>query len=190
MYMKGRYISYFLKLRARADILAVHPKVFKDTKEITESLAIYNALKNQMEIDVTDESVTCIVPGDGKYCQTGILLAFLTKWKIISVDPIADKPALDAANIKRFEVFACNIEDFTFDGDDEVVFACVHSHAPLDAILKNCKSKKPRKMASLPCCKPHLDSVWMAYFKYEDPYILSPKNIIYMCDEERHEPNI
>lgn len=79
MYMKGKYINTFLRMRARSDILAIHPKVFHDAKEITESMAVYNALVYEMGLDPHNKEICCICPGDGKYAQTGILLAFLTK---------------------------------------------------------------------------------------------------------------
>lgn len=189
MYMKGKYINWFLRLKCRADVLSVNPKVFKDAKEITESISVYNALTHEMQVDPMDKRVVCVVPGDGKYTQTGILLAFLTKWTIISIDPEIAVDELDESPIKidRFTYIKDKIENVKMHVDGQLVFACTHSHAPLSVLLKNFTASKPRKLVNLPCCKPHDFISARPYYKYEDPYVLSPKNIIYLWDEARND---
>lgn len=97
---------------------------------------------------------------------------------------------LEDAHVQRLTLIAEKVEDVKIHTDMQVVFAATHSHAPLKSLLENIttSSTVPRKMVNLPCCKPHNDEIAHAYFKYEDPYILSPKNVIYLWDESRNEP--
>lgn len=64
-------------------------KVFPDAKELTESFAANNAIRNHLasEYDPRDERVTVIAVGDGNTPRTAALCAFLTKWQCVAVDP-------------------------------------------------------------------------------------------------------
>jgi len=84
-----RYINEFVKLKCAPDLLAWG--VFPNAKEITESMAMYHAVKNYVPFDLHDEEINLVVVGDGKSPRTAALFAVMTKWTCYSVDPKMDE---------------------------------------------------------------------------------------------------
>ena len=92
-----RYIDEFLSLKCVTDL--IDHKLYPDTKEITESMAILNVLrtyfnssskdlKNDYDYNFENKNVTAIVVGDGSTPRIAALLCFITKWNdIYSIDP-------------------------------------------------------------------------------------------------------
>lgn len=82
-----RYVNEMLKLACSPELVRL--KVFPDAKELTESLAVNNAIRTHLaeEFAPGDERVTLIAVGDGNTPRTAALCAFLTKWQCVAVDP-------------------------------------------------------------------------------------------------------
>lgn len=170
-----KHINRFFRWRAAADILSYPLKW--STKEISESVGALVNMK-QMGLDFKDPTKTCYVVGDGVYPRTGVLLAHLTKWNIISIDPGLNKH-VDLSEVKHFTAIKSRVEDKYWESDHAII-CLVHSHATLPNCLKHITGRKSRCMISIPCCVPHDD--FPTDEEYKDLGILSDKNIVKIWD--------
>lgn len=169
-----KHVARFFKFDCAVDIMA--RKLFPNIKEISESMGAFNAVKEHLNYDSNDESVTVVVVGDGNTPRTGSIFAFMTKWNVISVDPImnvSDGYGENTFDIKRLLTFKSKIENMIII-EDKVIIVCVHSHAKTSNCLKHVNGRQ-RSLVSIPCCfKPDIDQ--KPDVTYIDHGILSPKN--------------
>lgn len=170
-----RYFDEFFRLKCAPDILLSGS--FPNAKEITESMAAYNAARRYLTtrgFQLNDPKVRCFVIGDGHSPRTGILFALRTKWTIISVDPSLRMKSFD---IDRLYQIKSKIEDAdlrSFNGEKSLIVQ-VHSHAKAKTILD--KIKTPiRAFIDIPCCVPESSPNDNPRWEYIDHGIHSPKN--------------
>ena len=134
------------------------------------------------------KSVTCYILGDGKVPKTGALFALMTKWNIISIDPIAlSKQESNADNINRLNIYSMNAENYDYKEIAELyIFVSPHGHAPLELVYDKFKQQHKNYkyhliIITLDCCvtnnlanKKNI----ILYKKYDDFKIFSPKREI------------
>jgi hypothetical protein len=89
------YLDEFLRLRCAPDLIAMG--LFPNTKEITETFAVWAAIRRHIfpqlstsTSSTNDRRNAIIVVGDGMTPRTAALCAYLTKglWQCFSVDPM------------------------------------------------------------------------------------------------------
>lgn len=173
------YLEAFLSLRCNTDLQIL--EVFPNIKEITESMAMATACW-KLELDRKRDDVTVVAVGDGCTPRTGALLAHMTKWNVVSVDP---KLRVDAkyASVKRLSLVATKIEDarslhFLTHGNNVVLLAC-HSHASLQTSVDKILEAIPLALGvvSMECC--NADNLPVKPdVQYVDKNVWSPKNLV------------
>lgn len=176
-----RYLDEFVKLTCSAELLAW--KLFPNAKEITESLAAYNAYrKNLARAYPPNEAIKCIVVGDGYTPRTGAIFAMRSKFNVVSVDPNLRTQGLHP-NIKRLICIKAKAEAVDWNQyisrEDRVFVVAVHSHAPINSVIDKIIQIKPMlSLISIPCCMP--DNIDRPHIgrEYEDWGILSEKRKI------------
>jgi len=170
-----KYINEFFRLKCAPDLMLL--KVFPNAKEITESLAAFNAVQKivmpQTGIQYKDENVVVFVVGDGHTPRTGALFAMRTNWNVISIDPVM-RPF--HGNVKRLETITGRIEELDefINYSMKAIIVLVHSHATVKACLSSIKLPE-RHLVAIPCCVPQ-DIPNTTYFGYTDTNIWSEKN--------------
>jgi hypothetical protein len=156
-----KYLDEFLHLKCASDLLPC--KLFPNAKEITESMAAYNAVRRNLYkvFPFGDEEVFCIVIGDGHVPRTGALFACRTKWNVISIDPCMYKSKIEIGQviqnphgIQRLTAIRSRIEDVEGlpPAKGKVLIVCVHSHAKLTECLKPFEKKVQKYLVNIPCC--------------------------------------
>jgi hypothetical protein len=74
----------------RCSVPLLSLELFPNAQEITESMACMSAARAHLpdSVGFDDESVTCVVVGDGRRPRTAALMCFRTKWRrIILLNP-------------------------------------------------------------------------------------------------------
>jgi len=175
-----KYINEFIGLNCSADLLAL--KVFPNVKEISESFAAYNAVKNHLKykIKLEDPSIYCACVGDGNTPRTGATFAFRSKWIIESIDPRLIQKE-EYTKIKRLKVINKGFEDVQLPEVNKHVMIHVHSHADIDRCIKQAQQYcKQLIVITIPCCVDHNFKKYnLEYYKeYNDRHIYSPKNTV------------
>lgn len=180
-----RHVDEFLGLHCAADLLTA--RLFPNGKEITESMGVYNALREHLYIPgrvrFDDSEVTVFVVGDGHMPRTGALIAFRSRWRVYSIDPasrVKGEPGANFTNLghgiiaKRLTVVKAKIEDCGFCVcEGKVIVVMVHSHATLDNVFAGIKFDTA-DFVVIPCCV-HQPGIG-EYIEYEDIDMWTPKN--------------
>jgi hypothetical protein len=141
-----KYISEFLRLDCAVDIL--RSDLFPNGKEITETMAIYDAVRKHPDFDQTDEDITMVSVGDGSTPRTAGFFAYMTHWQCISVDPQL-KDGFD--DIQQLDLRPTRIQDTEVEAD-RVVLTAVHSHADLQESIDAVEAEEILVVA-MPCCE-------------------------------------
>lgn len=164
-----KYLAEFVGLRCAPDMLAM--RLFPNGKEISESLAAYEAVRYRLqEFALDDPSVAVVAVGDGMTPRTAATFALRSKWTCYSVDPLSRGGIKRWAAIERLHVFAKRIEDVRIEAERAIVVA-VHSHAKLPRSLASIKARQIAVVA-IPCCVPMALSM-EPDIVYEDKGIIS-----------------
>lgn len=180
----GRYLDEFVRTKPSADLLALG--LFPNAKEITESLAAYNAVRTHLRrFSLSDRGVTLAAVGDGHTPRTAALFAVRSAWTCHSVDPALRETGSNGVvgrpvsrgwrRIDRLTVHPRRIEDVAIEAE-RVVIVAVHSHAPLDAALRSVRAQDVAVVA-MPCCVPQ-DLGAPPDVAYEDDGVWSPQRTI------------
>lgn len=157
-------------------------KLFPNTKEITETMAGYNAIATHLT-DVYkfgDAEVQCLCVGDGHVPRTAAFIACMTKWNCFSIDP-----ALRAYNYryKRLTLLSKPMQEceslLSNITGKPVILLLVHAHVTLDDCLKVVKPHRPKviSIVAMPCCVPQTLGV-PPNLEYSDNECLSHCNTI------------
>ena len=185
-----RYLDEFIKLKCAPDLLI--NKLFPNAKEITESMAAFNAYRKNLMFNYppNEEHTTCLVVGDGVVPRTGAVFAMRTKFNVISVDPemrLKYNYYLHE-NIKQLFLVKAKAELISWVNwlsyIKKIIIVAVHSHAPLDKLIKRIEETADIKefaIISMPCCYEdnieHLDAI-NKIISYNDYGIHSEKRRI------------
>lgn len=170
-------------------------------KEITESMGCYVAVRDFSGFNVKDPEVLCFVVGDGSYPRTASIIAHMTSFDVISIDPEMNidwflkhkqyKASLDRP-VRRLEVFKAKIEDCKMAWDaKKFLLVLPHSHANLKTCLQ--VIDHPCTVVNLPCCVRFPNQLTypkcahkFGYINYEDPNIMSGKRKIHIWKNLTH----
>ena len=177
----SRYVDEFLSLNCLPDLLSLGVKY--TSKEISESMAAKHAVRDKLKLSFHSPDIFCVCVGDGVYPRTGLLMSFLTKWKVVSVDPALKSTYFPVAN---FMAIRDKVEDVQLQHDGIAVILMVHSHASL---TRTCESiYAPQKfLVNIPCCvEPDMDVE--PDIEYTDKYILSSKNTVQLWGLKNVKP--
>ena len=149
------YVNAFMRRRCAPDLLAL--RVFPDAKEITESEGLRRAAIDGCGCDPRDPGIAAVVVGDGATPRTGALLAFTTRWQVVSIDPRADAASVE--HVRRLTTRNTRIEraePWPAPGSHTWVVLAPHSHARLDDALAWARANAPPgaalHAAACPCC--------------------------------------
>lgn len=145
-----KYISEFLGLDCAVDVLRTD--LFPNGKEISETMAVYDAVRKHPDFDQENEEVTMISVGDGSTPRTAGFFAFMTHWQCISVDPQL-KTEGSHPDIDQLQCFPDRIQEHEFDFDGKAVLTAVHSHADLQESVDAVDAEEILVIA-MPCCEP------------------------------------
>lgn len=164
----GRYIDRAIRSRAFVDILSM--SIFPNAKEITESFAVYEAVRRYSPWRLDDPGVTVICVGDGRTPRTGAVFASFSGWTVHSVDP-ALRCEDSYPRIKRLTLWKRPISHFVPPTGGRVVIVACHSHAPWRETLRLFTGDI--LAVAMPCCVPH-DLDIPPFLEYDDPDCWSP----------------
>lgn len=172
------YIDRFIRSRCAGRLLSLG--LFPNAKEITESVAIFEAWQNFFQptgrFARKDKRVVLVSVGDGHVPRTAAFFAHMTAWKCYSIDPELNYQKYWNKDIPRLTYIKSKIEDqdLQFDDCSDVLIVAVHSHAPMMDVLKHIHSGR-RSLIALPCCeKSYADNAATADEVYDDPCVWSP----------------
>ena len=194
-----KYIDHFFSLKCGPDILPFFNNNHRSAgKEITESFAMWRAAIDVLEVD-PKEPLIAIVVGDGKRPRTASVLAHLTQWNTISIDPILD--------MKWFNTYAkerdaqgnplvrlrpiprkAHKEEITVNckGWRAILFF-PHAHAPMSEALQVPTNYSRLDVINMPCCNKIEPQFLMKkfalqhqLFTFVDDAVWSPKNTIHV----------
>eukprot|EP01051_Picozoa_sp_SAG22_P012554 SAG22_NODE_1316_length_4765_cov_2.544792_2_plen_586_part_00 len=155
-------------------------QIFPDAKDISESYgAVVAATRHGHLAHLGSRKaerapgVLCLAVGDGATPRTAALVAFLTRWRAISIDPALRASWLgsEPQGVRRLSCYGGTFEGFCADAGPgglgvvaaggercaELVLLCVHSHnqfvgdASVDAVRARL-GYPPTTLVSLPCC--------------------------------------
>jgi len=169
-----RYINEFLRCKCAPDLLALG--LFPNGKEITESFALYNAVRQHLwRRFPPNRDETLFSVGDGVTPRAAAIFAFRTDWTCYSFDP---KLRMDCPfPCKRLHLVPQRFEHSGVARDitpDIVVLQ--HAHISVEQVVKSCGAGH-YAVVSMPCCTketfPYPPDVC-----YRDPSVWSPKNEI------------
>jgi hypothetical protein len=183
-----RHITTFMRLRCASDLLALG--LFPDAKEITESVAAYQAVMRNCSFLEDDKDVTCVCIADGATPRTAALFAFMTKWQVISIDPALREKGSDRwKSIQRLTLIKDFVENIPHRFADKLVIVGVHAHnyekRPAKGEEKNILTStiikitaKEYFVVTLPCCHDLQIPGRNPDLEYFDPGIWSDKNLV------------
>lgn len=137
--LSARYIDELVRSTCFIDLLK--SGWYPDAKELTESCAAFRA-SNKLGLDWKRNDVCVIAVGDGRYPRTAAMFAYRTQWTAIAVDPRACFHG-EVPEVRRCYSIAKTLGDCLRPWDacglplfSDYVFACVHSHAPVEELIE------------------------------------------------------
>lgn len=164
-----RYINEFLSLKCAPDLLEGLKKSW-NAKEISESISAKHAISRTLGIEAFgDDTILMLDVASGVKARTGALLACLSRWTVIAIDPLVKK----TPKIRRLSYFAGKVEDFNIEYNHTVIVTAIHAHCKLDYIAKNVKTPN-LVIIAIPCCMPLFVTDKQPIKEYKDQHIISP----------------
>lgn len=158
-----RYIDEFLLLGCSRELLSM--KIFPDGKEITESFAVYNAIRKHLNSEyfgTNISNVTAVVIGDGSTPRIGSVLCYRTRWnQVVSCDPMMKTHENYQEKIRNLTLIKNKIENVSINcKNNNIVVICMHAHVDIQLSLNslcfdtqnNCQNVRIAVIAC-PCCK-------------------------------------
>jgi len=203
-----RYLDEFIKLRCAPDLLNL--RLFPNAKEITESMAAFNAVRRNVvndDLKYDDKNIVLLDIGCGNTPRTAALFAFRTKWDCVAIDPRVLKQPVSSLNsynkipsISNLTCFPTTFEEFykinyDYENLKAIIICAIHAHIHFEEFhffIKNIRKegyKFPIYMIYIPCCK-YADLIIQAHYlhNYTDYGIWSPKRDIYIYKSVYYEP--
>ncbi|KAG3071440.1 hypothetical protein PI124_g21143 [Phytophthora idaei] len=157
-----RYLNEFVGKLHCAPALLQHG-LFPDAKEVTESMALFNAVRRYVEPKNKGESLKengkydgITVVGDGNTPRTAAMFAFRMRgWKCYSVDPAMEKGTSERskgwADVSNLVTVRNKIENVRIALRRAIV-VLVHAHVTLDQALSAVQAEQVCGVVTLPCC--------------------------------------
>lgn len=161
------YLDEFIGLTCAPDLLAL--KLFPNAKEITESMAMFQAVvRTARGVDTKDKKTKLFVIGDGSTPRTAAMFAFRTSWSCWSIDP-ALSMTTNHFTIKRLSLIKDKVESINGDylstlqetiaDGGRNILVLPHAHVPHSSLEKLFPdvtnwSAKTNMVVTMPCCHP------------------------------------
>ena len=189
--MSRRYINHFFSLKCASDVIGFFIGCKeRAAKEVTESMSMWWAIKERLDIDPADATVTCIVVGDGAMPRAGGLISHMSQWLVYSVDPnfnlknigwLYGCRARANAHVRRLKIRRRKIESVQIDcKGGRCVVVMPHSHAPMKEAVQSPFNYSRLDIVALPCCEPIPDRFKATAEVFYDVAIWSPKNVMHI----------
>jgi hypothetical protein len=133
-----------------------------------------------------------IIVGDGCSPRTGVVFAYFTRAKVISIDPSFNmkhwaehvyKQTRMGNKPERIKLIKNKVENIVIDcAQKPIVVVWPHSHANMD--VKSFFNYSERIDIAMPCCKP-IPKNWSKkpHITYDDHHVLSPKRTVHIWKE-------
>ena len=187
------YLDEVFKMRCFPELVQIG--AFNTAKDISESMAALHAARRHAGVAWDDRDVVCLCVGDGSAPRTGSLAAFVTKWRMISVDPALKEPwhGDEAGGVRRLRCFRGTIDAYMATREPDaaparLVVFCVHSHARLvgASTVPRMRARfgdPPTSVIALPCCarvRPERDIGAKPDRVYHDDCVFSEKRRVEM----------
>ncbi len=185
-----KYIDWFIrKSQIARDLLEL--ELFPNAKEIDESFGCFCACKEKLNLNLRDESILCIVVGDGHKPRTACTIVFNSFWSAISIDPALEKLKNSLKeklkSVKRLLYYPNKIQEVNIlplnilNHYKTIIYIHPHSHALLTQTLKfHNKYFKHLNLKvwliSMPCCVS--DNITVERYSYKDGNIHSMHNLL------------
>jgi hypothetical protein len=177
-----RYLDEFVS-DLTCSALLLETRMYPDAKEITESMAMFDAVRCHIPLDIPEASrhkkhgIICV--GDGATPRTASLFAFRTKgWMCYSIDPIA-RTTKEWESIDRLKIVRAKIEEVRVKLDKAVIIL-LHAHVSLEATLPSIEAEEILAVVCCPCCNFHTVQQSIGSIKpdvsFHDPALLSVHN--------------
>lgn len=175
-YPSRKYMDEFVGLTCTPDLLAA--KLFPNSKEVTESFAAYNAVRNMQGVggvDLADAGILLVDVCCGSTPRTAATFAFRSAWTCLAIDPKLRPEA--RWPVRRLQCFSAKLEEAPVKHNGLVVVTAVHTHVSRADIAKYIDA--PRVLlVDMECCLKLEDSETTIVRKYEDMGIWSPKRTV------------
>jgi hypothetical protein len=179
------YFDHFIK--NSVSHIALEHKLFPNAKEVTETLACFYAVSQNIlreRNDFARRDVHIIVVGDGGTPRTASWFALNSAWNCYSVDPEMSNKRWEN-KIERLKCYRKRVEDISIDCmGEEAVLIHPHSHARLSDSVASLRNYKNLSVVAMPCCVPQ-NLAEMADMVYEDHQCLSPHRTIKVWNNVR-----
>lgn len=176
----SKYMNELVRLRCGGDLL--NTGFYPNAKELTESFAAYHAVRHYLpDFEIHTKRVVCVVVGDGVTPRTGTVMAYRTKWDVISLDPRM-RPI--AAPVRRLMTIHRRIQEAPLNFDafklsHRVLAIAVHAHINLNWLLKYIWPL--HAVVAMPCCvKQTRLRGRLPDISFVDHHIWSPQNKIHI----------
>jgi hypothetical protein len=184
----NKYLREYLKKDCSGQLQELFSQSNNPYKEIAESMAALKHIQNF--VDVKDENNVFYCIGDGSLCLTGALFAFLTKGRIISIDPMVncDKVTswLDNENVQRMVFYQARYQEYKYMAEEAYErydLILVHAHVNLEELTRHFPDW--RYLYTCPCCNPTDQTFSLAFQEKNnisvvlagrDTEMITPKN--------------
>lgn len=182
--VSSKYTTELLGLACAPALLRL--KLYPDAKEMTESFAVFAAVRSHLRDDFApnDREVTVVCVGDGVTPRTAALFAFRTKWQCIAVDPIMRVETEDGSwnGVSRLQIRADMIEETAPIKARKLLVVCVHAHVGLQQCLDVMSWESALGIVAMPCCnfygKLKLPEGEEPIAEFDDSGVVSPHRLI------------
>lgn len=142
-----RYFDEITKVTAFT--LMLKQKMFPNAKEISESMAMFSAIRNELELPLNG-NFNCVVVGDGHTPRTATLVAMRTNYNCYSIDPqLRMKPSWK--KIKRLSMHDLKIQQMNLKFNKHTIIILPHSHVDLKTCLEHI-SAPSYTLITMDCC--------------------------------------
>jgi len=182
----NKYHKRFIESFSSENVIGIFSRYKNASKEITESWAMLEAARKYSGFEL---KCRVVVVGDGCSPRTGMIFAYYTKCKVISVDPRFNmmhwmdhlaKQTKMGFKPERISIRVARIEDLKIDAlDNNLIVIWPHSHAKVGS--DKITGYNSRVDIAMPCCTP-IPKKWMEipHLVYDDYNVLSPKRTIHV----------
>lgn len=199
---QGTYLTHLLRRFHSSQLPFLHQPLFdvllqtrhgkknKRSKELSESLAMVNAVIRAGHVanipieKMANVRVFAVADGVAPFSAAALGLSMPDTWEYWSIDPVLDFDSSSLGSFsERFHMAPHRSQDFDIPlkrsvNEMSIVIAC-HSHAPLQEFYNRIPS--PKIAVVMPCC----GKTWSSLVEtpidvYDDFEVLSPRRKIYL----------
>lgn len=129
--------------------LMLNKRLFPNAKEVSESMAMYAAIKTKLKLPING-GFNCVVVGDGHTPRTAALVAARTNYNCYSIDPnMRQNPSWK--QITRLSIYDSKVENMSMSFDKHTIIILPHSHVDLKTCIQQI-SAPSYTLITMDCC--------------------------------------